>query len=229
MTSTPLSFADKELFCFDNDGTLFRSEEVANPAIKRRYVSFVRSQGLDLPEPSDDRILELTGQPGPVFYRELLPAELAGKWSEFREMCIDEEVLEVLDRGRFFEGIEDLLTALKERQKKIALITNAGHRYIGAVAERLNYDYWLDGLYHFGKDGLQTKGEMIERAMSDLGTRSAVMIGDRKSDIEGAQAAGIPSVLCRYGFGHPEESAGSDVQVDSVNELTRCLLDSSSG
>ena len=53
-----------ELVCFDNDGTLFASHEVANPAIQRSFVAFCRERGFDLPAPSDERICALTGKPG---------------------------------------------------------------------------------------------------------------------------------------------------------------------
>jgi phosphoglycolate phosphatase len=150
--------------------------------------------------------------------------ELRDRAEEFRSLCIDEEVREVLQRGRFFDGIEELLVALRARGAKIALVTNGGTRYIGAVAERLDYARLLDGIYHFGKDGLSRKSEMIARARKELGGESVVMIGDRSSDVEGAREAGVPSILCRYGFGSPEESLGADVVVEAVEELHALLL-----
>ena len=224
-----MDFTQTDLVCFDNDGTLFRSEEVANPAIQRVFVRFMEEHGLDLGPPSDAEILALTGQPGPVFYREILPPSLRGRAEEFRSRCIDDEVREVLDRGRFFEGIEELLAGLRARGAKLALVTNGGARYIGAVAERLDYSRLFDGIYHFGKDGLTRKSEMIERARKELGGVSVVMVGDRSSDVEGAREAGVPSILCRYGFGSPEESLGADAVVDAVAELRGLLLGNGTG
>lgn len=219
-----MSYIHADLICFDNDGTLFRSEEVANPAIQRTFRRFVEERGIDAEVPTDARILELTGQPGPVFYREILPRPVQHLAEEFRSLCIDEEVVEVLERGRFFEGIPELLGGLKARGKKLALVTNGGARYIGAVAERLRYAEILDAIYHFGKDGLATKAEMIDRARRELGAREIVMVGDRSSDVEGARGAGVPCILCRYGFGGEDESAGADTVVDSVGQLHSLLL-----
>lgn len=219
-----MDFTRADLVCFDNDGTLFRSEEVANPAIQRTFVRFVRDHGLELAPPSDAEILALTGQPGPVFYREILPPPLRDHAEEFRSFCIDEEVLEVQARGRFFDGIEPLLLDLRARGTRLALVSNGGARYIGAVADRLGYDRLLDGIYHYGKDGLGRKSEMIARARRDLGGSAVVMVGDRASDLEGARDAGVPCVLCRYGFGAPEEADGADATVESVEELRVLLL-----
>lgn len=217
-------FHDAELICFDNDGTLFRSEEVANPAIQRTFLRYVREHGLELDAPSDEEIQALTGQPGPIFYREILPASLRDRTEEFRALCIEEEVREIHARGRFYEGIEELLLELRSRGRKLALVTNGGARYIGAIAERLSYDRLLDGIYHYGKDGLARKSAMIQRAREEIGARNALMVGDRASDVEGAREAGVPCILCRYGFGAPEESLGADAVVDSVAELRLLLL-----
>lgn len=212
------------LICFDNDGTLFASHEVANPAIQSTYRAFCREHGLDLPAPSDEEICRLTGQPGHLFYRAILPEALRERAPEFRERCLAEEAREVAARGRFYDGIEELLDALRARDKRIALVTNAGTVYLEAVSRKLRYDERLDGIYHYGKDGLTTKAAMIAAARRDLDLADAVMVGDRSSDLEGARGAGAPFVGCLYGYGTAAELAGADLLVASVAELRRALL-----
>jgi len=212
------------LVCFDNDGTLFASHEVANPAIQRSYVRFCRDHGLDLPAPADARICELTGKPGHEFYREILPEPLRSLGPEFRLMCLEEEAREVLARGRFFDGIAALLADLRAAGRKLALVTNAGEVYCGAVSRRMGYDRLLDGIYHYGKDGRTRKSEMIEAARRDFGAGAAVMVGDRASDLEGARGAGVPFVGCLFGYGSAEELSGAEVLVRSVGELRAVLL-----
>lgn len=213
-----------DLYCFDNDGTLFRSDEVANPAIQAEFVTFTREAGLDLPPPSDARILELTGSPGPVFYRALLPPALADRSEEFRTRCVEREVEEVLARGRFYDGGRQLLEGLRQAGKKTALVSNGGHRYIGACARRLDYDHLLDGIYHFGKYELTKKSAMIERACRDLAASRAVMIGDRASDRDAARELGIPFVGCRFGYASPGELEGAVLTVTDLGELFPALL-----
>jgi phosphoglycolate phosphatase len=211
------------LICFDNDGTLFRSEEVANPAIQREFVRFTARHGLELPPPDDAAILALTGSPGPVFYREILPAPLRHLSEEFRAICIEEEVREVHEHGRFFDGAEEVLRDLRQAGKKIALVTNGGARYIGAVAERLRYDERLDGIYHFGKDGLTTKAAMIQAAVRDL-RGPAVMVGDRASDREAASETRTPFLGCAFGYAGPDELAGVRFIAASFDDLRFWLL-----
>lgn len=212
------------LICLDNDGTVFRSEEVANPAIQREFVRFTKAHGLDLPAPDDAEILALTGCPGPVFYREILPPSLRDRSEEFRANCIGQEVLEVRMRGRFFEGAEDLLRDLRGAGKKLALVTNGGARYIGAVAERLRYADRFDGIYHYGKNGLTNKADMIRAAIRDL-QGPAVMIGDRASDRDAAAETETPFLGCAFGYGAPEELAGVRFVARSFDDLRGWLLD----
>lgn len=213
------------LICFDNDGTLFASHEVANPAIQRSYVAFCQEHGLDLPPPSDERICALTGKPGPVFFREILPEPLQELGPRFREVCLKEEAREVLARGRLYDGVAELLADLRKAGRKLALVTNAGEVYLGAVRTRVGYASTLDGIYHYGRDDLWTKAEMIRAAQRDLGEDRAVMVGDRSSDLEGARGAGVPFVACLYGYGDPAEVVGAEAVVRSVDELRGVLLD----
>ena len=215
--------AAASLVCFDNDGTLFASHEVANPAIQRCFVSFCRERGVDLAPPTDEEICRLTGKPGPEFYHQVLPASLQGESARFRELCLEEEVREVFERGRLFDGIEPMLLALRAAGRRVVLVTNAGERYLGAVCRRVGYDRLLDGVYHFGKSGHTTKGAMIGSAMRDHGRRDAVMVGDRDSDLRGARDAGVPFLGCLYGYGTREELTGADLLVPDVAGMTSAL------
>ena len=103
-------------------------------------------------------------------------------------------------------------------------MTNAGDRYIGAVAERVGYAALLDGLYHHGKDGRASKAEMLRAAHRDLGGAGVVMVGDRHSDLEGARATGAFFIGCTYGYGEAAELEGADRLVGSVAELRSLLV-----
>ena len=218
--------AQADLVCFDNDGTLFRSDEVANPAIQRVFGEFMGEHGLDYPEPTDERILELTGTPGPYFYREILPTEVQEHAEEFRSRCVHAEAEEIAVRGRFFDGIEELLLGLKTAGKKLALVSNGGTVYIGACERRLDYDRLLDAVYHYGKYGLLTKADMITAARDRLGATRPVMVGDRGSDLEGAEGAGVPFVGCQFGYASESEIDHTPILARSVDELRAVLLPS---
>ena len=62
--------------------------------------------------------------------------------------------------------------------------------------------------------------------MSLMNTKNAVMIRDRKFDIEGAKMNNISSVAVMYGFGTPEElkNANADFYAETVKDLHNLLL-----
>ena len=96
-------------------------------------------------------------------------------------------------------------------------------------------------LEHFGLDGYftfvagntleetrPTKESVIAYAMEqfpDISRENAVMVGDRKFDIEGAHACGLPSVGVLYGYGCREEltAAGADALAADIEGLGRIL------
>ena len=93
----------------------------------------------------------------------------------------------------------------------------------------VGYDRLLDGIYHFGQNGWTCKEEMIRAALADFRTPSAVMVGDRASDLQGARGAGVPFIGCLYGYGSEEEVAGADFMVREVRDLSALLLPPASG
>jgi phosphoglycolate phosphatase-like HAD superfamily hydrolase len=213
------------ILIFDNDGTLMPSHEVANPAIKAAFAQFCKEKGIEAPIPTDARICELTGQPGEAFYRALLPPEWKHLSAELRSRSLDEEVLSIARAGRFYPGIREMLAALKGRGDRLAVATNGGARYIGAVASRLAYAEIFDSVYYHGLDGIGSKGEMAVRALRELGPAPAIMIGDRRSDWEAAVAASIPFIGCRYGYGGDGELEAVGRIADTPEDLARILLE----
>ena len=214
-----------QIVIFDNDGTLIPSHEVANPAIQEGFAVFCESQGIDAPVPSDARIRELTGQAGEAFFRALLPEEWEHLHADLRSTCLDYEAAAMLADGHFYPGIEEMLVALKQHGKRLAIATHAGERYIGAVGRRLGYDTLLDRVYYHGFDGMLSKTEMARRAIDELGPGDAVLVGDRRADAVAADEVGIPFIGCLYGYGDTEELEGAATLAATPSDLARMLLD----
>ena len=139
------------------------------------------------------------------------------------------------DRGwaenTVYSGIEALLADLVAAGKTLLVATSKPQIF----AERILVHFGLDKYFtHICGVALQaprgySKADVIRDALDRAGVSeltTAVMVGDRHHDIDGAKVVGISSVGVLYGYGDREEheAAGADVIVESVAELKAMLL-----
>jgi len=138
------------------------------------------------------------------------------------------------DRGMFengvYAGIEQMLEKLCNAGLTLAVATSKPEVF----ARQILAHYGLDGFFAFvggsNLDGSRTKkSEVIAYVMDTLSITdrdSVIMVGDREHDIIGANKCGVASVGVTYGYGSHEEleAAGAGHIVDSVEELTKYLI-----
>lgn len=73
------------------------------------------------------------------------------------------------------------------------------------------------------------KADIVGAALQRLHERGVdisrpVLVGDRRHDVEGGRLTGVPVIFVRWGFGEPDEEAGSIAVAQSVDELRALLL-----
>ena len=116
----------------------------------------------------------------------------------FRDNYVEGDIF----RNPVYEGIPETMKSLKERG------------YILCVASCKKQEEAEMLMKHFGIDGYLTyvsgltygvreqKAEILEYGMQKVGAdrENSVMVGDTIYDIEGAAAAGVDCVLCKWGF-----------------------------
>jgi len=128
-----------------------------------------------------------------------------------------------------YEGIDELLTDLRQAGYDLYVATSKPEKLSQRFLE-------IHGLAHHFTEicgslefSRKNKDEVIEYLLPKLqsgGEKSALMIGDRKFDVIGAAAFGIPCVGVKYGFAEEGEfeKAGAKYIVDTVNDLRELLL-----
>lgn len=108
-----------------------------------------------------------------------------------------------------YDGIPELLEALRARGKRIFLATSKPEEFAKKILEYLKLDKYFDLIAGATFDrSRDTKESVIRYALAEGGLvpdGSIVMIGDRLHDVEGAQAVGIDSIGVLWGFGSREE------------------------
>ena len=138
------------------------------------------------------------------------------------------------DRGwaenTVYEGIETLLAELVAAGKTLLVATSKPQIF----AERILTHFGLDKYFtHICGVALQaprgySKADVIREALTAAGVddlTTAVMVGDRHHDIDGAKAVGLDSIGVLYGYGDREEheTAGADAIAESVDVLKQLL------
>ena len=134
-----------------------------------------------------------------------------------------------------YDGIEELLRALKEKGKTVVLATSKPEPYAIRILVHFGLDKYFDVIAGATMDSTRVKkadviAYAIDRIEDKLGhpldRTTAVMVGDRRQDIEGATANGLDSIGVLFGYGDEEEheAAGATYIAPTVANVGEILL-----
>lgn len=108
-----------------------------------------------------------------------------------------------------YPRIRQLLSTLKKNGVYLAVATSKPLSRTRVLLKHYHMDRYFDCIIgEENNDAHLGKAELIRRALPKT-FRSAVMVGDRKYDIEGAKANGISAIGAGYGFGPEGELAAA--------------------
>jgi phosphoglycolate phosphatase len=213
-----------ELVIFDIDGTLLATDAFWLE-IGRRAVAAVYSRhsiGRELPDAR--RFLDAIGLPLPDFWEAILPADLHHLLDE-----VEAEAEELADaafaegHGALYPGARSLLEELARAGAHLALASNCGQRYLDSFQSAFGLGKLVSEARCQDSPGVSSKDDMVADILTTVGTRDAVLVGDRGSDRQAARANGIPFILFVGGFGDEEPRAEDHVARD-YGEIRRYLL-----
>ncbi|GAB4085923.1 HAD family hydrolase [Myceligenerans cantabricum] len=213
----------------DLDGTLIDSAPGIVASLRTAFAE------TGLPVPGD---AELRTFVGPPLGLSLARTGLAGEQAEAVVAVYRRE----LDAGGLhdnsvFDGVTDLLAALRDAGVSLAVATAKPQVLARPVVERHALDAYLTGGidavfgpalegagHHTGKEKVVARA-LAESGGDQAGAR-AVMVGDREHDVHAASANGLPTIGAAWGYGAPGEleEAGAGVVVGSPGALRELLL-----
>ena len=204
---------------FDLDGTLVDGRSGIVEGMKRALARLGRAW-------PEAELAGLIGPPLQDVFPDALgipPEEVDAAIAAYRE--------DYSTRGLFdahvFVGIPALLAEL---DATIALATSKPHIYAERILQHFGLREHFSVVAGPELDGTRRhKPDLVEYVLEHLGQPSretAVMIGDRKYDVDGARAAGIAAISVGWGFGGTDElaAAQADHHVDTVADLRALLL-----
>ena len=126
-----------------------------------------------------------------------------------------------LDRTPTFAGVPEALAELASRHR-LAVATSKPQRFAAPLVERLGFGELIVHVAGPGDDKrIASKQADIAEALKALEVERAVMVGDRRFDVEGAAANGLPAVGVLWGIGDRAEleAAGAARIIATPSEL----------
>ncbi len=191
----------QNIILFDLDGTLTDSME----GVIRSVQYMQEKMGFDVWSFDDLRFI--VGPPLIVsFTKELaMDRETAEKAVEvFRERYSTIGLFE----NKVFPGIVELLEDLKAKGKRMAVATSKKEELAVEILEHFDIAKYFEVIGGDKREeGRDNKAKVIDYVLETMAADKAdvIMVGDRKFDIEGAHAIGIPCIAVEFGYGDREE------------------------
>ena len=207
---------------FDLDGTLTDSGEGITNSV--RYAL----QEMNHPVPPQKVLNRFVGPP----LNEMFAAACGLSGDAITEAITHFRIF--YERTGFFQnevypGIPALLEKLKAAGKTLYVATTKPLPLAENVLRRFELAHHFSLLAgstmeHAGRQKADVVAEVLQRA--HIRPATAVMVGDRLYDVQGAHACGLPCVGVLFGYGDEEEltTAGADCLATDVQALGDILL-----
>lgn len=203
----------KKIVLFDLDGTLIDSSEGIINSL--RYMQ----EKLNLENLAVETLQKFIGPPLKESVK--LYYGLDDEAAQLAETTYREHFSEIgLKQLEIYPQVPETLTLLAE-DYSLAVATSKPEPYAKQIMQEIGLNQF-SGIYGADLAGkLHDKAAVIAYALEELGSREAVMVGDRKFDLIGAEKNQIPAIGVLYGFGDEVEltTAGATAIVEKAEEL----------
>ena len=182
----------KEYIVFDLDGTLIDTSDLVVDSWKH-VIKYYTGKEADR-----TAILHTFGEPIEKTMKLLFPNE---NQKEALEIYRKYQAKKAEEKIKVFDGIKDMLQALKDRGKTLGIVTSRTRITAEVYVKMTGINKFFDTLITCD-DVVKHKPspEPLLLALSNLGAekRDSIMIGDTRFDIGCANSAGVESVLLQW-------------------------------
>ncbi|OLU32758.1 phosphoglycolate phosphatase [Pseudomonas sp. PA15(2017)] len=211
------------LVMFDLDGTLVDSVPDLATAVDRMLVELGR-------EPAGvERVRQWVGNGARVLVRRALAAGMDD--STVGEAESEEALARFLDiyadcheLTTLYPGVHELLEALSTAAVELAVVTNKPELFVAPLLEQVGlggYFRWIIGGDTLPQQKPDPAALLQVMRLAGVNQSQSLFVGDSRSDVLAARAAGVPCVAVSYGYNHGRPVAEEEPQlvVDSLAEL----------
>jgi phosphoglycolate phosphatase len=207
---------------FDVDGTLCDPGKSMIECARHALSKF------NIDESDDENLRRLIGPPLEHAFRD---------YYGFDEEKADQAVIyfrEMMQREGIqlyepYSGIAELLKKLHEEGKTLAVVTSKIEHTARETLTKTGLIQYFDTVSAQQPNVVVDKEVILAKALTDLDITdmsSAVMIGDRKHDVEAAKIHGLDSISVLWGYGDKVElkNEGATHIVKDIAELSGLLI-----
>jgi phosphoglycolate phosphatase len=208
---------------FDLDGTLADTVPDLAVAVDRTLAD------LALPPAGEERVRTWVGNGAKVLLeRALQQAGAPTLLEQALALFFRHYGSEFTARSRLYPGVGDTLSQLAARGLRLAVCTNKPSRFVRPLLLHFGIERHFAAVA--GGDDLPVKKpdpaplHHLARTLA-LSSGECLVVGDSRTDVAAARAAGMAVAAVRYGYNHgePIDDSRPDAAVDAFGELTALI------
>ena len=207
---------------FDLDGTLTDSGLGITKAVQ--YA--LGQMGYEVPP--RESLFTFVGPPLHKSFQKYCGIDEAGAVEAVRQFRVYYNEMGGILENEVYAGIPEMLDALKKAGKRLVIATSKPQAPAELVMRHFGLDVFVPEIVGGADDTRNTKGKVIAWALQELGIdpTTAIMVGDREHDVQGAAENGIPAIGITWGYGDRAEleNAGAKAVFDTPAETVQYIL-----
>lgn len=218
-----MSLCAFDIVGFDLDGTLVDTAEDLAAAVNAVLL------GEGAPGLAVTTVRSMIGGGGRAMLAHALDASNLdpGRLDALYPVMLEACARAVCVHSRPFAGAVEVLDWARECGLEVAVVTNKTERLARALLDALDLSgrfTCIIGGDTLGPGRCKPNPAPLHAMVEQCGGGRAVFVGDSHFDITAAHAAGIASVLCRFGYlTQPAELYGADAVIDEFADLPGLL------
>ncbi|KPX58364.1 Phosphoglycolate phosphatase [Pseudomonas amygdali pv. photiniae] len=224
-------FAGKlpKLIMFDLDGTLVDSVPDLAVAVDTMLAELGR------PIAGLESVRAWVGNGAPVLVRRALANHLdhSGVDDELAEQGLEIFMRAYAQKHEFtvvYPGVRETLKWLQKMGVEMALITNKPERFVAPLLDEMKlgrFFRWIIGGDTMPQKKPDPAALFFVMKMAGVPASQALFVGDSRSDVQAAKAAGVACVALSYGYNHgrPIAEENPAMVIDDLRKLIPGCLD----
>ncbi|MEZ6017728.1 MAG: HAD hydrolase-like protein [Planctomycetota bacterium] len=205
---------------FDLDGTLVATDRFWPDAARAACLEAFPRLGITRPIPPASVWMDMVGLPLDAAFEAAFSDLAPVTRQALMETCVEHEH-RWLARGEvaLLPGVAATLNTLAAAGVRLGIASNCGQDYLRLMLERVGLARWIEEARCLASPRVRTKSDMVEDLLLTFGTRSAVMVGDRRGDRDAAWDNGLPHVHVDRGYAAAPERVEAEAILDGMDQL----------